>query len=39
MVDKPMAFRRDKVRTSFGRMDDATMLRVGRALAVWMGIA
>jgi mRNA interferase MazF len=39
MVDKPMTFRRDKIRASFGRMDDATMLRVGRALAVWVGIA
>ena len=39
MVDKPMTFRRDKIRASFGRMDDETMLRVGRALAVWLGIA
>jgi mRNA interferase MazF len=39
MVDKPMTFRRDKVRAPFGRMDDETMLRVGRALAVWVGIA
>jgi mRNA interferase MazF len=39
MVDKPMTFRRDKIREPFGRMDDATMLRVGRALAVWIGIA
>jgi mRNA interferase MazF len=39
MVDKPMTFRRDKVRAAFGRMDDETMLRVGRALAVWVGIA
>jgi mRNA interferase MazF len=39
MVDKPMTFRRDKLRAPFGRMDDQTMLRVGRALAVWVGIA
>jgi mRNA interferase MazF len=39
MVDKPMTFRRDKIRTPLGRVDDATMLRVGRALAVWIGIA
>jgi len=39
MVDQPMTFRRDKVRAPFGRMDDETMLRVGRALAVWVGIA
>jgi hypothetical protein len=34
-----MTFRRDKSRAAFGRMDDETMLRVGRALAVWVGIA
>ena len=39
MVDKPMTFRRDKIRASIGRMDDETMLRVARALAVWLGIA
>lgn len=39
MVDKPMTFRRDKIKEPFGRMDDETMLRVGRALAVWIGIA
>lgn len=39
MVDKPMTFRRDKMRPPFGRLDDATILRVGRALAVWVGIA
>ena len=39
MVDKPMTFRRDKIRSPFGRMDDETMLRVGRALAVWVGLA
>lgn len=39
MIDKPMTYRRDKVREPFGRMDDDTMTRVGRALAVWIGIA
>jgi mRNA interferase MazF len=38
MVDKLMTVRRAKVRTTFGRMDDETMLRVGRALAVWIGL-
>lgn len=39
MVDKPMTFQRDKIREPIGRMDDDTMIRVGRALAVWVGIA
>ena len=39
MVDKPMTFRRDRIRAPFGRTDGETMLRVGRALAVWIGIA
>ena len=39
MVDKPMTLRRAKIHAPFGRMDDETMLRVGRALAVWIGLA
>ena len=39
MVDKPMTFRRGKIQKPFGRMEDDVMLRVGRALAVWIGIA
>jgi mRNA interferase MazF len=39
MVDKPMTLRRAKIHAPFGRMDDETMLRVGRALAVWVGLA
>jgi mRNA interferase MazF len=39
MVDKPMTFPREKIGTAFGRLDDETMLRVNRALAVWVGIA
>ena len=35
MVEKAMTVRRAKLRDPFGRMDNATMLRVGRALAVW----
>jgi mRNA interferase MazF len=39
MVDKPMSIRRDRIAKAIGRLDDDTMLRVSRALAVWMGIA
>lgn len=39
MVDKLMTIRRDKVRAPFGRLDDATMLRIGRALTVRIGLA
>lgn len=39
MIDKPMTFRRDKIREPFGRMGHDTMMRASRALAVWMGIA
>jgi mRNA interferase MazF len=39
MVDKPMTYRRDKIGAPFGRLDDELMLRVNRALAVWIGIA
>ncbi len=39
MVDKPMTLRRAKIHAPFGRIDDETMLRVGRALAVWVGLA
>jgi hypothetical protein len=39
MVDKPMAFRRDKIEAPIGQMDDDTMMRVSRSLAVWVGIA
>lgn len=38
MVDKVMTFRRDRIGAVIGRMDDVTMLRVGRALAVRIGI-
>lgn len=39
MVDKVISIRRDRIAKPIGRLDDDTLLRVSRALAVWMGIA
>ena len=39
MVDKVTAIRRDKIGRSVGRLDDATMMRVNRAIALWLGLA
>lgn len=39
MVDKVITVPRDKVGAAIGRLEDEVMLRVGRALAVWLGIA
>jgi mRNA interferase MazF len=39
MVDKPITFSRSKIGKTFGRLDDDMILRVNRAVAVWMGIA
>ena len=39
MVDKAQTVRREKVGEPFGRIDDATMLAVTRALAVFLGFA
>lgn len=39
MIDKIITIPRDKVGVSIGRLEDDAMLRVGRALAVWLGIA
>ena len=39
MVDKAMTVRRDKLGAAFGTANDATMLEVGRCLAVFLGIA
>ena len=39
MVDKAMTVRRDKLGAAFGAANDATMLEVGRCLAVFLGIA
>lgn len=39
MVDKPVSVKRDKVGKPFGRLEDEAILRVNRALAVWIGLA
>ncbi len=39
MVDKIQTVPCEKVGTAFGHMDDATMLSVNRALALWLGFA
>jgi mRNA interferase MazF len=38
-IDKVMTVSREKVGPAFGRLDDATMVKVNRALAVFAGIA
>ena len=38
-IDKAMTVKREKIGSIIGQIDDATMLRVNRALAVWMGLA
>ena len=39
MVDKIVSMKREKIGEAFGRLDDETMLRVNRALTVWLGVA
>ena len=39
MIDKAMTVKRDKLGEPFGSAGDATMLEVGRCLAVFLGIA
>ena len=39
MVDKQVSVRRDRISEPFGRIEDEAMLRVNRALAVWIGLA
>jgi mRNA interferase MazF len=39
MVDKITTIRRQRVGQTIGRMEDDVMLRVSRALALWLGIA
>lgn len=39
MVDKIVSVRRERIGQQIGRVDDDTMVRVGRAMAVWLGIA
>jgi mRNA interferase MazF len=38
-VDKVMTVRRERVGQLIGRVDDAMMVRVNRALALWIGLA
>lgn len=38
MVDKPISVKREKLGKPFGRIEDEAMLRVNRALAVWIGL-
>ena len=39
MVDKPVSVRCDRLGKPFGNIEDEAMLRVSRALAVWVGLA
>ena len=39
MIDKVQTVPREKLGAAFGRLDDATMLTINRALAVWLGFA
>ena len=39
MVDKAMSIRSEKLGAAFGRLADADMIRVNRALALFLGIA
>ena len=39
MVDKVTAIRRDRIGKVIGRLDDNTMIRVNRAVAMWVGLA
>ena len=39
MVDKPQSVARERIGKVLGRLDDATMLAVNRALAVFLGFA
>lgn len=38
-VDKTMTVRREKIGAVIGQLDDTMMVRVNRALSVWMGLA
>ncbi len=38
MVDKITTVRKDKARQVIGRLDDDTMIRVNRSLALWLGL-
>ena len=39
MVDRLTAVRRDRIDRAVGRVDDDVLLRVNRALALWLGLA
>lgn len=39
MVDKPSTVPRQRLGPMFGRVDDDTMSRVSRSLAIWLGLA
>ena len=39
MIYKPMTIRADRIGAPFGRLDDTTMLRVNRSLALFLGLA
>ena len=39
MLDKVTAVRRDRIGKAVGRLDDGTMIRVNRAMALWLGLA
>jgi len=39
MIDKVTAVRRDRIAATIGSLEDDGMLRVTRALALWLGIA
>ncbi|MDR3423460.1 MAG: type II toxin-antitoxin system PemK/MazF family toxin [Alphaproteobacteria bacterium] len=39
MIDKAQTIPRERAGTTFGRLDNATMLTITRALAVWFGFA
>ena len=39
MIDKLTAVRRDRIDRAVGRLGDDLMLRVNRALALWLGLA
>lgn len=39
MVDKIVAMRRDRINSTIGKIDDDTLIRVNRSLALFLGLA
>ena len=39
IVDNPVSARHERIGKPFGNLEDETLLRVNRALAVWIGLA